>query len=65
MTQKIMFGFVLGLLVLLGVVLAQPAWNSKHLIAQITSDCKQRRGVLIVDHGMFGNTYSCESRLDK
>lgn len=33
--------------------------------SKLTNDCKLRHGVLIVDHGLFGDTYSCESRLDK
>lgn len=64
--EKFMFwGLVVPALILLGVVLSQPAWNSKKMIAQITSDCSQRHGILIVDHEMFGDDYSCESRLDK
>lgn len=57
--------FVVPVLILLGVVLAQPIWNAPHLINQVTVDCKARHGVLIVDHGMFGDYYSCQSRLDK
>lgn len=58
--------FIAGITViatLVFVALSQPAWNSKHLIRQTTDDCKQRHGVLIVDHGMFGDNYSCQSYL--
>lgn len=61
-----MFWFmVVPALVLLFVVLTQPVWNAKHLIQQQTDDCKKVGGVQIIDHGMFGDTYSCQQRLDK
>jgi len=56
---------VVPALVLLFVALSEPAWNSKKLITQQTADCKKRGGVQIIDHGLFGDTYSCESRLDR
>jgi hypothetical protein len=60
--------FIIGLVIAMGllfVVLSQPVWNSKHLISQQESDCKAVHGVEIVDHGMFGDTYSCNAYLDK
>lgn len=56
---------VIPALIMLFIALSQPAWNGKKLIAQQTADCKKRGGVQIIDHGLFGDTYSCESRLDK
>jgi hypothetical protein len=60
--------FMAGLIftmVLLFIVLSQPVWNAKHLIQQQTNDCKKVGGVQVIDHGMFGDTYSCQPRLDR
>lgn len=64
--EKYLFwGILVPTIVLLFVVLSQPAWNSKKLIQQQTQDCKKVGGVQIIDHGLFGDTYSCEARLGK
>ena len=65
-TQNIFWtGGIIFVGVLLFVVLSQPIWNAKHLINQQESDCKAQNGVEIVDHGMFGDYYSCQPYLDK
>jgi hypothetical protein len=64
-TEKVLMWVTIASSVLLFVVLTQPAWNSKKLIEQQTNDCKKVGGVQIIDHGMFGDTYSCEPHLDK
>lgn len=50
---------------LLFVALSQPIWNANNMIKQQTEDCKKVGGVQIIDHGIFGDTYSCQPRLDK
>lgn len=64
-TEKIFMWMAIAAVLLLGVVLMQPVWNAKHLIQQQTDDCKKVGGVQIIDHGMFGDTYSCQPRLDR
>lgn len=62
--EKYMFWFmIVPALILLFVALSQPVWNANNLISQQENDCKARHGIEIVDHGLFGNTYSCESNL--
>lgn len=52
-------------MILLFVVLSQPAWNGKKMLAQLKTDCAKQHGVLLDDKGMFGDTYSCAPRLDR
>jgi hypothetical protein len=63
--EKMLFGFVILALLILGMALSQPIWNAPHLINQFNSDCKKQGGIEIVDKGMFGNTYSCNPWLGK
>lgn len=63
--NHIYIGVAICIGVLLFVVLMQPVWNAKQLIGQQAADCKKVGGVQVIDHGMFGDTYSCEPRLDK
>lgn len=64
-TKYLFWLLVVPTMLLLFVVLAQPVWNAKHLIQQQTDDCKKVGGVQIIDHGLFGDTYSCQPRLDR
>lgn len=63
--NKLFIGGIIFAMLLLFVALSQPVWNSKKLIQQKTDDCKAVHGVLIIDHGTFGDTYSCQPRFDR
>lgn len=65
MSNKILIGILVVAMVALFAALSQPAWRGQQMVAQLKSDCAKRGGVVIDDPGMFGDTYSCESRLDR
>lgn len=60
--------FTIGIIFAVGllfIALTQPVWNAKKLIQQEKDDCKAVHGILIIDHGMFGDTYSCNPDYSK
>lgn len=64
--EKGMFWFgVVPALVLLFVVLTQPAWRGEAMLAEMRANCDKVGGVMLEHKGMFGNTYQCAERLDK
>lgn len=47
------------------VVLSQPVWRGKEMVAEFKSDCDVRGGVWLEHKKMFGTEYACASRLDR
>lgn len=50
--------------ILLFIVLLQPVYRGKEMIAELRSDCDKRGGVMLEYKKMFGTSYECASRLD-
>jgi hypothetical protein len=64
--EKGMFWFgIVPALVLLFVVLSQPAWRGEEMIAELRSDCDKVGGVMLEHKKMFGTSYECAERLDR
>lgn len=63
--EKFMFfGLVVPALILLFIVLSQPAWRGEAMAREFKSDCAKRHGVLLEHKNAFGIHYQCASRLD-
>lgn len=65
--DKVMFGFVIAALVLLGVTLTQPAWRGQDMLKEYRANCDKVGGVMLETKQpvIGGTTYQCSPRLDK
>lgn len=63
--EKIMFAGVIGALILLFVVLTQPAWRGQEMLAEMRANCDKVGGVMLESKKMFGTSYECAERKDR
>lgn len=63
LTEKILFGFIMLLMIPLFLALTQPAWRGQQMIAQMKADCAKQDGVFIKDSGWLTDSYRCAPHL--
>lgn len=59
--------YIIGLVtmgIILFVVLSQPAWRGKEMVAEMRTNCDKRGGVMLENKRTFGIVYECAGRLD-
>ncbi|GEM_PF-2050313 len=61
--EKAIYWLGLAAIVLLGIAMAQPIWRGEEMVKELRSDCDKRGGVMIEHERLFGNFYTCASKL--
>lgn len=63
--EKVLMWVCVALMVPLFIVLSQPAWRGKEMVAQMKANCDKIGGVMLETKGLLANSYECSPRYDQ